>query len=290
MPRISKKEQFKRLVKSLTPSQKRIINGVYKMHMVTMAQLQEVFEHKSHSRMSAWLSDLVEKGFLEADTFLEAPGKKKPNIYFLGEQGARAMMEYFGEESDYLKYKLRNPGIDTRMVKHDLLTVDFFLIFLRFARERGDKLEHLGTNEGITQETEGSQYDEFEVQANILSEPDAVLRYFKKGVDTPAIFYLEIDRHNMSGPKFLLKIDRYLRFYDSRRWQERYDEFPMILIVTLSEQFLETILIGLEERIAQLEAIDDMFRLTTLEAVQTKGINARIWQAPFREKLFKIVD
>lgn len=267
------------------------MEGVYKVHMVTRAQLQEIFNHKTHSRMSAWLSDLVEKGFLDTDIFTKASGKKKPNIYFLGEQGVKMMIEYLREESDYLKYKLRNPGIDPRMVQHDLLTVDFFLIILRFARSRGDKVEHLGTNEGITQETEGTQYDKYEMKSNILSEPDAVLRYFKKGVDAPGVFYVEIDRYNMSGPKFLRKIDRYLRFYESKRWLERYDEFPMILIVTTNEQFLETILIGIEDKIMQLnKPIDDMFRLTTLETVRTRGVNEHIWYAPFREKLFKLVD
>lgn len=295
MPVLSKKpakDAFQKAIQNLGPRQRELILWTYKLHVTTRAQLQEIVQHKGHSRISVWLKDLVEKEFLHSDLLFEAPGKKKPCVYSLGEMGIRMIIKYFGKDTPYLKQKLKNPWFDRRFLTHDLLVVDFFLTFLRFAREQGDTLEHLGSDEGISQDTEVSYIDDFDIQSNILSEPDAVLRYLKKGKDTPGVFYAEVDRYNMSGPKFLFKIDRYLRFYESRQWKERYEVFPMVLIITVNKSFLETIFSGIEDRLSKYKEIEDLFRLTTFEEIKTKGINASIWRTPLasrRQKTTRLI-
>lgn len=288
MPALSKKIPVKNLlnkaIRGLKPSQRELIQWVYKLHVATRAQLQEILQHKGHSRISVWLKDLTEKEFLHSDLLYEAPGKKKPCVYSLGPMGVRTMINFFGATSPYLKQKLKNPWFDRRFLAHDLLTVDFFLTFLRFAREQGDMLEHLGSEERISQDTEVSYMDDFDIQSNILSEPDAVLRYTKKGRSVPGVFYIEVDRYNMSGPKFLLKIDRYLNFYESGRWRESYDIFPLILIITVNKAFLETIYSGIDKRLSKYNEVEDLFRLTTFDEIKAKGINGPIWRVPLEDK------
>jgi hypothetical protein len=97
----------------------------------------------------------------------------------------------------------------------------------------------------------------------------------------------------MSGPKFLLKIDRYLQFFESGEWQDRYLYFPMILIITVNEMFLETIFTGIEKRLDRYKEPEDMFRLTTFEAIKKQGINAPIWRVPLaqeRQRTVRLID
>lgn len=273
---------YQQALNQLTPGQLEIIVWLNKLHIATRSQLQEIFGHKSHSRVSTWLADLVDKQFVGVRFFLKSEARKKPWLYHLDSRGYRALVEYFGEQNNYLRYKISHPEFDSRYITHDWMVVEFFLCFVRYARSRNHRLEHLGTYEGITQEYEGTYFDEHEMGSNILSEPDAVLKYASPESKIPAVFYVEFDRHNMSGPKFLLKINRYLRFYKSKQWQDRYQDFPMVLIVTVNSEFLKTIFEGIEERLKVFDEIEDLFRLTTWKAVQEHGVNGRIWHAPFR--------
>jgi hypothetical protein len=110
----------------------------------------------------------------------------------------------------------------------------------------------------------------------VILEPDAL---FRIGSQKTAWvnFYLEIDRGTERGRAFVEKIKRYHLAFRMGMWQEDFDKFPFVLIVTTSEERAA----NLAQRIASFQQSHDRAKITwalaSLSALQTEGIFQVAW-------------
>jgi hypothetical protein len=238
----------------LTPKQTQILLLLYKFRFLHTYQLQHLLNHKNSNRIKVWLKELTEKEYLKRD-YIQNTMIKKPAIYSLTIKSRELLKTRKECEIVVLNKIYREKTRSITFVDHCILIADIFLILQAQTLEKF----YFATKNNLT------GYDYFPSPL-----PDAYI-VFKKSQKIER-YFLEVIDDNL--PRFALrgKIQRYIDYYQSEKWEEHTEkQFPSILIICpteVSKRYTERFIITT----FTAEQVTIRFKIVTKEEIQKKAV------------------
>jgi hypothetical protein len=166
---------------------------------------------------------------------------------------------------------------ETRLpyLEHMVKINDFYIRLLRRARNCKHEVTMYKTENHVRHEFK--HWNE-----RMTFNPDAYGQYWKK--DEGFHFFLELDNGTMSPSTFVKKHQRYAAFYASEEYAKDYENFPVVLTVTTSQERAKQ----LRDAIAKVDDTDMEWYFTSEE--QTKlDVLGSIWLGKDTEEPVRII-
>jgi len=150
-------------------------------------------------------------------------------IYTLGEGGriwVSRTLEAEGETRAIRSLKTGQAATGHPLLVHDLVQNEFALRLVEESRRRGYTVEWLG-------EWEVTESFAWEGRRRLF-RPDGALS-IEQGEKT-LFAYIEMDMGGRAHRRTTKKVPMYERYFRSKAWQTRFDKFPLVLVVTSTEE------------------------------------------------------
>jgi hypothetical protein len=218
----------------LTQRDKQIVEAVHVYRVLRQDQLERLF-FGSKAAAQRVLVRLYDHGFLER-RFVPVMAGRSPTFYVLDRRGADLLRAELGY--DELTWYHSSKDLKADFLEHMLAINDVRVAFVRACEGLGYPLiTWLG-------ETElKADYDHVRVPGN--SRPVSVIPDGYFAIDTPrgrAHFFLEVDRGTMTVARFKTKVQAYIAYYRSGKYEARFGAKGLrILTVTPSRARLDNL-------------------------------------------------
>jgi len=245
----------------ITKTQKLTLLLLYKFRFLTVAQLQQYFNHKDPHRIKAWLSDLKDKKYISAVS--DSKDITKPYVYCLA-TGSRQIFKEENYDKDFLNRIYKEKSLSKEFKNHCLFILDIYLFF-RSQQEKDSTL-----NFCTKQDLMGFDYLPDEIDAFIeVGNKDEVNRYF-----------LELfDEYRKTAGETRYAVRKYITYSEEGSWQANTNNalFPSILFVLPDERRKKHINHYGKAKLSKTFEDISLF-LTTKNNMQFAKKNINIWQ------------
>lgn len=264
--KLSESERLLQLKLSLSVQAKRVLMRIATRPLLSVEQLARLMQEHP-DRVSKALRDLFRVGLVRGLRY------QRTHRYLLSARGTRyeAAEQGFGRAvKRYLRRTGGRSGVKRLVfhLKHTIAANDFFLAWMRLARERKVKFEWFSEIVSARYFQYGSTWHRF--------LPDGRGVWHGKG--EPFLFVVEIDRTRESPTNLGAKFDEYFYWQLWRMSQRQEEPDPNILVVTTSWT-QATVIAELLERSRRKIMPAYPLWVTTFEALQAHGLNGAIWQS-----------
>lgn len=245
----------------ITKTQKLILLLLYKFRFLTVAQLQQYFNHKDPHRIKAWLKDLKDKKYISA--VVDSKDITKPFIYCLT-TGSRQIFKEENYDKNFLNRIYKEKSLSNEFKNHCLFILDIYLFF-RSQQEKNSTLNFC-TQQDLT----GFDYLPKEIDAFIeVGNKERVSRYF-----------LELfDEYRKTTGETRYAVRKYITYSEEGNWQANAGKtpFPSILFVLLDQRRKKHIQYYGKAKLSKTLEDISLF-LTTKNNIQFAKNNLNIWQ------------
>ena len=241
--------------KDITKSQNIILLLLYKFRFLHTYHFQKLLNHKNHTRINTWLSELTEKEYLQR-YYDKQTIIKKPAVYTLTKK-ARRLLKFNKQCTIEILNKIyREKQRSQTFIDHCLLVADVYLTLL--SRKKEEETIIFETKNTLT------EYDYFPqvvLDAYIaIKTLQSIHRYFATIIDMTNRFYI------VKGI-----VRQYLAYWQSDAWQENTDKpFPSVLLICPDEKTKHLLSRYIAKTLHE-EQTDIHFHLSTYEEVQKRG-------------------
>lgn len=114
-----------------TTKQKEILFLLYKFRFLTTNHFVKLFNHKDPHRIKEWLSDLLEKKYINRHYDRKSFGENaKPAIYFLAPKARQILKTEKDVDLAELEYIYKESSRTKKFINHNLFLVDMYLFLL----------------------------------------------------------------------------------------------------------------------------------------------------------------
>lgn len=241
---------------------RQILAAVGQHRFLSREQIERLF-FGTTTRANYRLQKLWNHGFLNRLHLPTVRGSSQA-IYCLDRHGVPVAAEVLGVPPATIPWKYKNRDVGALFLKHLLAVNDVRIAFEFTARENPDHELLLWLPEQDAKNGYGWQ------SGSKVLAPDAYGRY--RFGDRVISFFVELDRATMANTRWLEKVERYLQYSASGRYEERFGmKLFRVLVITTTPQRLLNLLAVAEER------TDKIFWFTTLDEMKGNGILAPIW-------------
>lgn len=290
------KAYAKREINKLSAKEKQIILACYMHRFLTRSQIEALyFESNKHIHASVYARDVLRRLYMRR--FLErvdrriggAEGGSREAVYCLDEAGAYFVASILKCEKRELKWRKKEKLVTDLFLAHTLSINNFMTkLYIYGKKHPPQRLTNFVHDKDC--HTEFSYLGK-----RIKLTPDAFGVYFD-GKEYEIYFFLEVDLGTMVTDRFKQKIERCISFYLSGDWEEEYEVFPKVLVVTVSEKRLSALKKVTEKAVKNLQpsqvrsgaAVE--FSFTTQERIDLQGILENIWERAFSDKRYSLLD
>lgn len=203
---------------------------------------------------------------------MRSEGLQPGFVYTLGEGGriwVSRTLEAEGEDRAVRSLKTGQAATGHPLLVHDLVQNEFALRMVEEARRREYTVEWLGEWEA----TESFEWD----GRRRLFRPDGALD-IEQGEKT-LFAYIEMDMGKRAHRRTTKKVPMYERYFRSKAWQTRFDKFPLVLVVTSTEERRRRLMQAMER--AQRER--DLRWLHASREVLWQSLIGPVWKMQDRE-------
>ncbi len=185
-------------------------------------------------------------------------------IYHLDRQGVPVAAEALGIQPATIPWKYKRRDVGPLFLRHLLAVNDVRIALELAARSRKDHELLLWLSDQECRDTYAWQYGR-----KVLA-PDAYGRY--RFGDRVISFFLELDQATMSGKRWADKVNRYVEYAASGRYEERFGmKLFRVLVVTTSQERLANLMRATEQQTRR------SFWFTTLEDIGKHSVLASVW-------------
>jgi len=216
---------------------------------------------KSLSRMQRRLRELYNYHILDRTRMLN---KTEGITYTLGKAG---IIWLHGDARGR-----SGPLVNARLLAHELMISEVMVLLVEELR-RADPKGALGIEFEWRNENAARVLNR---KGTVILEPDAFFRARSRYIQW-ASFYLEVDRSTERGNAFGKKVRRYHHAFQSANWKEAFEDYPVILIVTRSQERA----VNLARRVVDLQTHSRWrsltWGMTLLSAITQKGVFGADW-------------
>jgi hypothetical protein len=234
----------------VTPKQLEILIYLYRFRFLNRSHVQQLLHHKDPKTINVWLKDLTDKKIIGRHYSTKLKENTKPAIYYLVAKSRQVITGESGVDEILLKKRIyREKTRSQRFINHCLTLADFYLKLLYAS---GKEKLHFFTKTDLS--------THYYLPYN---RPDAYIAKEKAGKIKR--YFLEII--DEGTPRFILRkrIEQFIEYYDSVRWQEETGHpFPSVLLLCPNEEMK----IFLQKHISQkleeeIQAEIDFYLTTT---------------------------
>jgi len=271
----------------MTDRDKGILTRVWEDRMLFTSQISRIF-FSGKSRANVRLRKLWEHSYLDRYFLptLMFHGSTEA-LYLLGSRGVDVAAAKIGVERteiargmSHLKRKVRTHSF-LLSLDHILSLADFRIAFESAMANRPDLRLEVWVPERMCEDS----YQVWRGGGRITGKlrPDGYCRCRQDG--RILSFFIEVDLGTMSNKAFRDKVQRYLDYSDSGRYQQISGvKYFRVLVATVGEQRLSN-LKGVTE-----ELTDSVFWFTTLEQIRRGLIFDQIWQRAGQDGLYPLFE
>lgn len=238
---------------------------LYRFRFLNRVHIQSLLNHKHHSRITTWMKELTDKGYIKQ--YYDKRFAGVPAVYSLGVEGRK----YIKTHPDAFKNVITNlldrvwreKSFSLVFREHCLFIVDIYLSLLALTQKTKAKLSFL------------TQTDIYGTKYLILPNPDA---YFAITEAKGSIKRYFLDIFNDIPPKAMRKrLRQYFNYYESSYWQNHTDKsFPIILQIFPNERLKKHIYYYVQQLLNR--GLKPQFYLSTREKIKTLGICREAFQ------------
>jgi hypothetical protein len=241
---------------------RQILAAVGQHRFLSREQIERLF-FGTTTRANFRLQKLYQHKFLNRLHLPTVRGSSQA-IYCLDRNGVEVAAEALGVPPATIPWKYKNRDVGALFLKHLLGVNDVRIAFEVAARENSGHELLLWLPEQDAKNGYG-----WHSGSKVLA-PDAYGRY---GFGDRVIsFFVELDRATMTNKRWQEKVDRYLEYSASGRYEERFGmKLFRVLVVTTTPQRRSNLLSVTAER------TDKMFWFTTLESIRDRGVLGAGW-------------
>jgi hypothetical protein len=273
---------------TLTHRDKEILARVWQDRMLYTSQVERIFfpsPQAANVRLRRlWENGYVERYFLPTLIF---HGSSEA-LYVLDRKGADIVSVQLGIERAkilqgmrYLKWKTGTSSF-LLTLDHTLATAEFRIAFQEAAMECPEMRYCGWIPERLCQE-EYRHWNHTEGNVTGKFRPDGFSQYEYEG--RLFSFFVEVDLATMSNKAFARKVQRYLDYSKSGRYQDRFGTpFFRVLVATVGSERLK----NLKQTTEKLT--DSIFWFTTLGQVNRKTFFRKVWQRAGKDGLHSLLD
>lgn len=249
---------------SITSKQLQIVKLIYRFRFLNTHHVQKILGHKDPRRIKAWLLDLTQKGFIRRIYSKEMGEHMKPAVYFLDKKGRALLLKQNGINKTLLTRVYREHSVSPVFIDHNILVTDIYGHLIDLVNHHKAKL-HFYT-----------ETDLYEINYLLRPLPDIYFAVEEK--NTMKRYFLEIIDEDTPPFAIQERIERYIEYYDSERWQKHTQHpFPTIFLVCPDEKTKKSLNKFISEKIEE-EAIDINFYLTIHRTIRLHGIKNGTWE------------
>lgn len=258
----------------LTQRDKQVLLSVYYQRCLTTEQIAELhFRYDKHGNVNTQalvitrrrLRKLFDNGLI--DRFFidvgENNGSSQAHVV-LDQLGARVVAGLLNLRMEDIQWRYEMNQTRLPYLEHMVKINQFFIELLRKAREKDDEV--------VSILTENHVRHEFTYHGKkVVFNPDGYGQYWHG--DEGFHFFLELDNGTMTPKTFERKHQRYARYYASGEWETYYENFPLILTVTTSEERAQQ----LQRTIAKVDNTDTVWLFASEEKIRADVLGAVWW-------------
>jgi hypothetical protein len=273
---------------ALTHRDKEMLVRIWQDRMLYTSQIERIFFPSSQAAnvrlRRLWENGYVERYFLPTLIF---HGSSEA-LYMLDRKGADIVSVGMGIERAkvlqgmrYLKWKTGTSSF-LLTLDHTLATAEFRIAFEEAVIEHPE-MRHCGwIPERLCQE-EYRHWNHTEGKVKGKFRPDGFSQYEYQ--DRLFSFFVEVDLATMSNKAFAGKVQRYLDYSKSGRYQDRFGtRFFRVLVATVGSERLK----NLKQTTEKLT--DNIFWFTTLENIRREKFFGKVWHRAGKDGLHSLLD
>jgi hypothetical protein len=257
---------------TITPKQFEIVLLLYRFRFLNRTQVQKFLNHKDPRRINAWLKDLTEKNIIGRKYSRKLLDNTKPAIYHLATKSRKILLEQADTEEKILRRVYREKKRSRRLINHCLFLADIYF-FLQTQSEDNSLKLHFFTKTDLA----GHYYLPY-------NRPDAYIATENKEGRIKRYFMEIIDE---GTPRFILRkrIEQYIEFFDSNKWQEKTGHpFPSILYICPNQTIKNFLDKHIGKELEEEIEVEIDFFLATKEDIEASQLKTNIWQRAGEEE------
>lgn len=251
---------------TLSAQAKRVLRRIATRPLLSVEQLAWLM-HEHPDRVSKALHELARANLVKPITHHRT---RRYVLTSFGTQYEAAEAGFGRGVKRYLKASGGRSGVNRLVfhLEHTIAANDFFLAWVRLARERGVEFEWFSEIESARYFKYGSVWHRF--------LPDGRGVWHGKG--EPFRFVVEMDRTRESATNLAAKFNEYFYWQMHRMSQRGEEENPNVLVVTTSWTQGETIARLMKRARRKIFPRYPLW-VTTFEMLQAHGIHGQIWKS-----------
>jgi hypothetical protein len=221
----------------LTKRDKEVLLAVYYHRCLTTEQIAEIFFKYNTKGEKNNQSNLIARRRLRKmfdayllDRFFVDVGEgngSSPAHVILDTIGAKVVAGLLNLPMSDINWRYEMNEARLPYLEHMVKINQFYVYLLRKARNTKGEVLGFRTENHV-------RYEFKHWNERIIFNPDAYGQYWQG--DEGFHFFLELDNGTMSPKTFEKKHQRYSAFYDSGEYRKHYENFPIILTVTTTEE------------------------------------------------------
>lgn len=254
----------------LKPKLTEILYLLYHFRFLNRIHIQTLLHHKHHSRITTWLKELTDKGYIKQ--YYDKRFAGVPAVYSLGIEGRKYIKTHPKEFKDMTSRLLdrvwREDMFSSEFREHCLFIADIYLSLLALSQKTKAKLSF------------STQTDIYGTKYLILPNPDV---YFAITEPKGSIKRYFLDIFDDIPPKAMRnRVRQYFNYYQDGYWQDHTNKpFPTILLIFPNERLKKHIYYYIQRK-CNTES-EPQFYLSTHDQVKTKGLTRETLQKVERE-------
>jgi len=264
----------------LREKQIEILKLLYRFRFLNRKQIQKFLKHKDHRLIIQWLNSLTNKEYLKRIYSNKFGENTKPAIYFLAKK-ARIVLKQQKDTKDAESIKLKE-NLLKRIYKEDTRTQKFinrciFIADIYLSLEENIK-------ETKSELTFYAKTDLYGIDYLINPTPDIYFAVKNKSKEQKSRYFLDIFDPDI--PRFVAKmrINEYLKYYDSDEWQSNTNKpFPNIILVLPTETLKQYAKRYLIRNVIDYY-MDLTFLITTWGQIEESGVRRDVFEEVIEDK------
>ncbi len=252
-------------IESITPKQTEILLLLYRYRFLNSLHIQKFLDHKSHTLINQWLSDLTNRNIIQKiDVKKSGTITSKPSIYYLGLKSRSILKQNEKCRPDLLDRVYQEKRRSETFRSHCLAVADFHFHFQLAAQKQNASISFYTSTE----------ISDFAYAP--LPVPDAYITLEEK--DQASRYFLEI----IDGGEKWFVVDRrilqYVSYFKKKYWQEHVKfPFPSILLICPNTKLQTHLHIFISKELESEEAEMDFFTGIYADILE-RGIQLDTWQ------------
>lgn len=242
----------------LTPKEQSILFYLYRFTCLTSRHVQYLLNHKDHSRITIWLTSLIDHRYIS---------KIKSNVstYMLTPLARKEVRKFMNKKSIRYPIHLNNNTLN--------IYLNSASVYISLQNTYPAKEQNFIYFTPI---------DLLEKKIFQFLSPDGYFSYIRES--SKRHFFLEIDSEGQTTRTIKKKISRYISYYNSNSWEKFSPNFfPAVCIISQTKERAGKIKVLCEKVIEENNNIPIIFLSSYLDQFSDSAIRSR-WLAPFQKE------